>query len=84
MIAITLNQGGSTRWFNPAAAIHVESKKPTGIIFPVMRKLFYNMHQVHQAYFSYDYTKPNKTAHLVVYSKTIGHDKSVQILIQMH
>ena len=40
MTARALNQGGSTRWFNLAAAIRVESKKPTEFILPAMRKLF--------------------------------------------
>ena len=40
MIATALNQGGSTRWFNPAAPIRVESKKPTEFILLAMRELF--------------------------------------------
>ena len=32
MTATALNQGGSTRWFNPAATTRVESRKPTGFI----------------------------------------------------
>ena len=40
MTAMALNQGGSTEWFNPAAATRVESKTPTGFILPAMRKLF--------------------------------------------
>ena len=36
MTATALNQGGSTRWFNPAAAIRVESRKPTGFILPTI------------------------------------------------
>ena len=40
MTATALNQGGPTRWFNLAAAIRVESKKPTGFILPAIRELF--------------------------------------------
>ena len=40
MIATALNQGGSTGWLNPAAAIQVESRKPTRFVLPAIRKSF--------------------------------------------
>ena len=40
MTTMVLNQGGSTRWFNPAAAIQVDFKKPIGFILFAMCKLF--------------------------------------------
>ena len=50
----------SVGWFNLAAAIRVESKKPTGFILPAMRKPFCDTHRVHQACPSYGHTEPNK------------------------
>ena len=40
MIAIALNQGSSTRWFNSVAVIYIESRKPIGLTLPVMCKHF--------------------------------------------
>ena len=59
MITTVLNQGGSTGWFNPAAAIRVESKKPTGFILPAMRKPFCDTHRVRQTCLSYGHTESN-------------------------
>ena len=59
-------------WFNLAAATCVESRKPTGFIFPTIDiefvrsfrlaicKPFCNTHWVYQACLFYGYTKPNK------------------------
>ena len=96
MTATALNQGGSTGWFNLAAATRVESRKPTGFILPTMdikftrpgfstiRKPFWDTHRVHQACLSYGHTEPNKTALPVVHIKPKTHNESVQISIQLH
>ena len=59
-------------WFNLAAAIRVESRKPTGFIVPTIdieftrpillaiRKPFCDTYRVHHACFPYGRTKPNK------------------------
>ena len=67
IIATALNQSSSTVWFNPAATIRVESKKPIGFILPAIYTLFYDTHQIYQAWFFYGHTKLNKTAFLVLY-----------------
>ena len=71
-------------WFNPATAIRVESKKPTGFILPAIRKPFWDTHWVHQACLSYGHIKPNKTALPVVHIEPKTHDESVQISTQLH
>ena len=81
---MALNQNGSIRWFNSAAAIQVESKKPTRFIITAIRKLFCNIYQVYQACFSYGYIEPNKTALSVVYIESKTHDELVQISTQLH
>ena len=77
------NQNGSTRCFNPAATIHVESRKPTRFIFSAICKLFCDTHQVHQAYLFYGHTKLNKIVLPVVHIKPTGNNESMQKFIQM-
>ena len=79
-----LTQQVIIKWFSPIAAMYMESRKPIGFIFPVMRKFFCNTHWVYQAYLFYGHIKPNKISLLVVNIKPTNNDELVPKSIQMH
>ena len=64
----------SVEWFNPAAAIRVESRKPTGFILPAIREFSPSMTHIESM----------RTAVAAIHVKPTVHDELVQILTQMH
>ena len=85
MTATAPNQGGSTRWFNPAAATHVESKKPTGFILLAMCKLFPSETRIKSTRPTFLMATPSPTKLLFWwYTSNLQATILVQISIQMH
>ena len=65
MTAMALNQGGFTGWFSLAAAIQVESKKPTRFILSAMRKLFFSEIRIESTRSTFFIAIPSPTELLV-------------------
>ena len=65
MMTMVLNQGSYTGWFNPAAAIWVKSKKPTGFIFLAMCKLLLSETRIESTRSTFLMATPSPTKLLV-------------------